>query len=221
MLVFPQEDGWVVCRVFKKKNLFKVGNEVGSASPAASDHQLNNANISASSTHRSGAFMYRDNLSLFRQQQTNQHGFDLYKPEHHLALHYPHLPHYDSATTQAQAQAQALVSAHKPMGYDFPDSPGLMVKQLISNPRDCESGGNESLPYQGGCQHGLEEAVPGREDNLNEWAVLDRLVTPHVTGRGPEGLGSSKGVGFEDANVPHQINQLSLRAEMDFWGYGK
>jgi hypothetical protein len=25
-----QEDGWVVCRVFKKKNLFKVGNDVGS-----------------------------------------------------------------------------------------------------------------------------------------------------------------------------------------------
>lgn len=219
MFVFPQEDGWVVCRVFKKKNLFKVGNEVGSASPAASDHQHNSANISALSTRRSGAFMYRDNLSLLRQQQTNQHGFDLYKPDHHLALHYPHLPHYDSATIQAQAQA--LVPAHKPMGYDFPGSPGLMVKQLISNPRDCESGGSESLPYQGGCQQRLEEAVPGREDNLNEWAVLDRLVTPHVTGGGPEGLGSSKRVGFEDANVPHQINQLSLRAEMDFWGYDK
>jgi hypothetical protein len=26
----PCEDGWVVCRVFKKKNLFKVGNDVGS-----------------------------------------------------------------------------------------------------------------------------------------------------------------------------------------------
>ncbi|KAJ6763303.1 putative proteinC DOMAIN-CONTAINING PROTEIN 82-RELATED [Salix purpurea] len=35
-----EEDGWVVCRVFKKKNLFKVSNDGGAASMNSSDQQL-------------------------------------------------------------------------------------------------------------------------------------------------------------------------------------
>jgi hypothetical protein len=64
--------------------------------------------------------------------------------------------------------------------------------------------------------------VAGREDHqgLNEWAMLDRIVTSHL---GNED--SAKGVRIDDAsNAPsaHAINQLPLRGEMmDFWGYGK
>nr|GLL32608.1 hypothetical protein DCAR_001479 [Ipomoea trifida] len=79
----------------------------------------------------------------------------------------------------------------------------IMVKQLMSDPtRDCESGSDQNLCYQpatAACDSGLEM---GQDDH-----------------------GSSKDtrVGFEDANGSsmNHINPLSLRSEMDFWGYGK
>ncbi|KAJ1426491.1 NAC domain [Sesbania bispinosa] len=78
------EDGWVVCRVFKKKNLFKIVNEGGSTHNP--DQQINN-----SSSTNSRSFMHRKNQYLLHQQQNprNPSGFEFYKPE--LALHYPHL----------------------------------------------------------------------------------------------------------------------------------
>ncbi|GMY07960.1 protein BEARSKIN2 [Fagus crenata] len=211
------EDGWVVCRVFKKKNLFKVANEGGSS--INSDQQLNNMTLS---TNQPRTFMHRDNSYLTRQQHNgNQPSFE---PE--LALHYTHMP----PSQYSLFQSQPLIPTHKPLGYDYStlpnsDSPAVMVKQLMSNPRDCESG-SESLRYQA-CEPGLEVGTcepaqqivtAGRDEGMNEWTMLDRLVTSHL---GNED--SSKGVRFEDANASsaHQINQLSLRGEMDLWGYGK
>lgn len=94
----------------------------------------------------------------------------------------------------------------------------------MTNPRDCESG-SDGLRYQvsesgmevGSCEP-PQEMGGGRGEGMNEWGVLDRLVTSHL---GNEG--STKEVRFDDANPQsvHQINQLSLRGEMDFWGYAK
>lgn len=230
-----QEDGWVICRVFKKKNLFKVGNEGGSSSMNSSDRQqLNNT----SSTNQARSFMHthRDNEYLLRQQHSQ--AFELNNP----SLHYAHLqppPQY------SLFQPQALIPTHKPIaGYDYTqlpsdDSPGHgMVKQLMTNPRDCESG-SESLRYQG-CEPGLEVGTCGPnqapmvaggggrdhhdQGGMNEWAMLDRLVTSHL---GNEQDSSSKGARYDqDANaaassVTQINNHLSLRGEMDFWGYGK
>lgn len=86
------------------------------------------------------------------------------------------------------------------------------------------------MRYQ--CETGLEGVAAGggsgRDDEnegMNEWGMLNRLVTSHM-GIGQDS--SSKGVRFEDTNnngtnptSVHPINQLSLRGEMDFWGYGK
>ncbi|KAK9270166.1 hypothetical protein L1049_025742 [Liquidambar formosana] len=218
-----EEDGWVVCRVFKKKNLFKVGNEGGSS--MTSDQQLNHT---SSSTNQPRTFInnHRDNQYLLRQH--HHQPFDLYKQPADLALHYSHnnipTPHYSHLI---QSQTLMPTTHHKPIAYDFAtlpsDSPPVMLKQLMtSNPRDCESG-SESLRYQA-CEPGLEVGTPpnmvsGRDENLNEWTMLDRLVTSHL---GHED--SSKGVRYEDTNASssvHQINHLSLRGEMDFWGYGK
>ncbi|CAK7340080.1 unnamed protein product [Dovyalis caffra] len=216
------EDGWVICRVFKKKNLFKVSNERGSTSTNSSEQQLH-----TSSTNQARIFMHRDSQYLLRQhhnQGSTQQPFEINKPE--LALHYPHMatPHHYSLF-----QSQTLLPAHKPLGYDYsalPSDSPVIVKQLMSNARDCESG-SESLRYQA-CEPELEvgtceapqQMVSGRDDQgLNEWAMLDRIVTSHL---GNED--SSKGVRFDDANnAPpmHPINQLSLRGEMDFWRYGK
>ncbi|XP_061359411.1 protein BEARSKIN2-like [Gastrolobium bilobum] len=213
------EDGWVVCRVFKKKNLFKIGNEGGSTHN--SNQQANN-----SSGTNARSFMHRENQYLLHQQQNprNPSGFELDKPE--LALHYPHLqnPQY------SLFQSQPLLHTQKPLVYDYsyasslPSDPPIIAKQLMTNPRDCESG-SDGLRYQvsepgmevGSCEP-AQEMGAGRSEGMNEWGVLDRLVTTHL---GNED--STKGVRFEDANPQsvHQINQLSLRGEMDFWGYGK
>lgn len=224
-----QEDGWVICRVFKKKNLFKVANEGGSSSMNSSDQQL------TSSTNQARSFMHshRDNQYLLRQQHNHTtQAFELNNP----SLHYAHIqppPQY------SLFQSQALIPTHKPLaGYEYTqlpsdDSPGHgMVKQLMTNPRDCESG-SENLRYQA-CEPGLEvgtcepnqpmaaAAGNGRDHDqgMNEWAMLDRLVTSHL---GNDQDSSSKGARYEDANASSvgQINQLPLRGEMDFWGYGK
>ncbi|KAM7477293.1 hypothetical protein LguiB_024536 [Lonicera macranthoides] len=209
------EDGWVICRVFKKKNLFKVGNEGGAS---MSSDQLNTTSI----TNQPRAYSHRDNHYLLHQQQQS---FD-------LGLNYSHMP-VEVPQYSHNIQAQNFIPTHKRLGYDFStlpseDSP-LMVKQLMSNPRDqCESG-SQDLGYQA-CEPGLEVGTceasqsmvaGGRDENLNEWGMIDhRLVTSQLGGHED----SSKGVRFEDANASsmHQINQLSLRGEMmDFWGYGK
>lgn len=123
-----------------------------------------------------------------------------------------------------------------------------MVKQLMSNNnnvpiRDCDtSTGSEScLRYQA-CEPGLDEVgtcEPAGQNMVaaaggSEWAMLDRLVTSNdheLAGHGHEDS-STKGVRFHqvDANAssasdqinnPHHHHELSLRGEMDFWGYGK
>lgn len=206
--------------MFKKKNLFKIGNEGGSTHH--SDQQLYNS----SSGTNTRSFMNRENHYLLHQQQNPRNpsgsGFELDKPE--LGLHYPHMqtPQY------SLFQSQPLLQNHKPMAYDYsyasalPSDPPVIVKQLMTNPRDCESG-SEGLRYQV-SEPGMEDgscegaAGGGRGEGMNEWGVLDRLVTSHL---GNEE--STKGVRFEDANPQsvHHINQLSLRGEMDIWGYAK
>ncbi|KAG6715692.1 hypothetical protein I3843_04G006600 [Carya illinoinensis] len=216
------EDGWVVCRVFKKKNLFKVnGNEGGSG--MNSGQQLNNT----LNTNQPRTFLHRDNNQYLPRQQHNSGNQPSFEPE--LALHqYSHMPssHY------SLFQSQPLLPTHKPLGYDYSSLPSetpIMVKQLMTNPRDCESG-SDSLRYQA-CEQGLEvgtcqpppQLVTGRDhhEGMNEWSMLDRLVTSHIGNHDQE---SSKEVRFEEdpntSSAP-QINQLSLRGEMDFWGYQK
>ncbi|XP_043722627.1 protein BEARSKIN2-like [Telopea speciosissima] len=221
------EDGWVVCRVFKKKNLFKVGNNEGGGSRINSDHhQLNNT---LSSNHNQPRTLTLRDTEYLRRQHThgsNQPGFDLYKPD--LALHYSHIP----ALPYSNLQPQALLHDLSTLPSDTTTNPS-MLKNLLSIQRDCDSGGgggSESLagqihfqPHQaceaglevGTCESAQQHLVGGREEGLNDWAML---VNSHL---GQED--SSKGVRFGDANSTsvHQINQLSLRGEMDFWGYGK
>lgn len=221
---FLQEDGWVVCRVFKKKNLFKVGNE-GGGSSMNSDQQTTNT----LSINQPRASMHRENQYLITRLQPN-HGNQPISFEPELALH--QYSHNMPPSQYSLFQSHPLIPTHKPLaiGYDYstglPSDSPIMVKQLMSNPRDCESG-SESLRYQA-CEPGLEvgtceptqQMVAGRDhDGMNvEWSMLDRLVTSHL---GNEE--SSKGVRFEDTNTSsvHPMNQLSLRGEMDFWGYGK
>ncbi|KAL3513253.1 hypothetical protein ACH5RR_025970 [Cinchona calisaya] len=234
------EDGWVVCRVFKKKNLFKVGNEGGGAGGAAASDHLNAA---ASTNNQSRGLMRRENQYLLHQHQHPHHSLSY---SHIPLASMPHHHHQYSS----QIQAQDFIPMHKTQldaagGYDLSALPSvsesvvavpmMQVKQLTANARDCESGGsdqnNNSLRtnYQQACESNLEVRTncepsqhqsminaTGREDqNLNEWGMIDQLGNAH----------DSKGIRFEveepnPSSINH-ISQLSLRGEMDFWGYGK
>ncbi|KAJ8749174.1 hypothetical protein K2173_018645 [Erythroxylum novogranatense] len=206
----------IVCRVFKKKILFKLGNG-GGTSINTSEQQIN------SCTTQPHNFIHKDTRSLFNQNHTRgtHQPFEVNsKPE--LDLLYPHM-----TSQYSQLQSQALMPTHnKSLGYDYStlssETP-VMVKQLMSNARDCESGCG-SLRYQATCEPALEvttcepsQVLTGRDhEGLIEWAMLDRIVTSHM---GNED--SSKRVRYEDANGSsvHPVNHL--RGEMDFWGYGK
>ncbi|XP_031274924.1 protein BEARSKIN2-like [Pistacia vera] len=207
------EDGWVVCRVFKKKNLFKVGNENSNMNSSSSDHHHHQLNNSSNPNH--SRFIHRESQYLIRQHHNQQQSFELNKPAE-LALHYP-IP---TPPQYSLFQSQTLVPNFSNLPSDSP-----MVKQLMSNPsRDGGESGNESLRYHHhqSCEPGLEVGtceptphhmvVAARDDQggLTDWTMLDRLVSDDST---------TKGVRFEDAS--HQINQLSLRGEMNFWGYEK
>ncbi|XP_058194426.1 protein BEARSKIN2 [Rhododendron vialii] len=229
------EDGWVVCRVFKKKNLFKVGGEGGGASNIMATDQLN-TNSSNGNPSRTTYMHHRDNHQyIMRHQQS----FDLYKSSE-LALNYSHVPLPNYHPHINIIQEQNLIPTHKLMGYDYsalPSDSPLMVKQLMSsNPRDCESGSDQNLQYQA-CEPGLEvgtscepsqNMVGGRDhhENINEWGMLDhsRIVatSPHLGQEDSLSKGHEH-VRFGDANEPsiQPMNPLSLRGEMDFWGYGK
>ncbi|KAL5982814.1 hypothetical protein ACLOJK_016891 [Asimina triloba] len=182
------EDGWVVCRVFKKKNLFKVGND-GSTSSAPD--RLMNGGISSA------------------DQARGLHTYD-------LALNYSHVPVATSQYAHLQVPAAHIQSTSKPIGsYGFSAMPAEpeppMVKQFLSSQGACEGedGLGRHLPYQqldgglevGSCEQ-AQQMVERRDESLNDWAM---------------------GMRFVDGSAPvHQINhQLSLRGEMDLWGYGK
>ncbi|XP_038890265.1 protein BEARSKIN2-like [Benincasa hispida] len=211
-----REDGWVVCRVFKKKNLFKVTNEGvgggGGGSSANSDQHVNNNAHSSASIATPHTFMHRDSQYQLRQPQQNYAShptFELNKSD--LALHYIPTPLPTSHNFPHHHLFHPNLSPIKPglpgssAAYDYPalsslppDAP-LMVKQLMSN--------------------NSETGQP--TDGMTEpWAMLDRLVTSHL---GNED--SNKDVRFDtntgSSSVSFQINQLSVESEMTFGGYAK
>ncbi|PQQ17598.1 protein BEARSKIN2 [Prunus yedoensis var. nudiflora] len=73
----------------------------------------------------------------------------------------------------------------------------------------------------GGSDGGRDHHDQG---GMNEWAMLDRLVTSHL---GNDQDSSSKGARYDQhanaaaSSVTQINNHLSLRGEMDLWGYGK
>lgn len=247
-----QEDGWVVCRVFKKKNLFKVGNsEVGShhihnngtmMMATMSDDQLNmSSNCSPASPQSRSIFSQRNHAIM-----NNHYLADHLTTYSHLSVH----PTYQQNQYPHQLEAQNLMSSAiiKPLmlndynhhnvsttSTDYGHHPHqsvpavMQVKQFMSSSDDhCESAASPAAAATGGFQPGCEasgvecdhesthQLMPrgDHHQNLNQWED-DRLV-----------MATSPNQDHPAATNPNsssinQINQLSLRSEMDFWAYGK
>ena len=111
----------MICRVFKKRNLFKVGgNEALSGSTVSEQRNITQP--------RTFPYVQETHQYLPYHQQQQQQNFD-------LGLNYTHqYPH--------------LMPTHKPLGYGFLNLPTeespIMVRQLMSNPRECDSGSCEN-----------------------------------------------------------------------------
>ncbi|XAR55676.1 hypothetical protein NMG60_11035832 [Bertholletia excelsa] len=237
------EDGWVICRVFKKKNLFKVGSEGGGGggsmgASSVSDHhhhQLminNNASTSNNQPHRTFTSTGNSHEYLLRHQPPHPQTFDLYKSA--LALNYsythPTIPLPFSHIPHNLTLIPTALNNSKSLGYDYNPNPS----------RECESTGtgsdNLNLRYQpcgepgggledvGTCGSGNAREIDDEENNINEWGgmgmgMLDRFVPAAAAAAAPpppppQHLGLAQ---EDDSSNP----QISLRGEMDFWGYAK
>ncbi|XP_071731385.1 protein BEARSKIN2-like [Rutidosis leptorrhynchoides] len=221
------EDGWVICRVFKKRNLFKVGGNESSSGSIALEQHNNNMIQPRSFPYDQENHQY---LQYHQQQQQQQQQQQHQQQNFDLGLNYSHHEYPN------------LIPTNKSLGYGFMNLPSedspLMVRQLMSNPRDCDSGScNNQLDvgYQA-CEPGLEVDTSEptqslvnlnvRKETLNEWGMIDRgLVTSHI-GQPNEDANSTKGLlRYRDdatsSSSMQPINQLSLRGGMEFWDYGK
>lgn len=222
-----QEDGWVVCRVFKKKNLFTLGNEGRSSLGAVGVDRHPFASSSATTINGTPeALSLRDHHLHYvhGRQEAGFQGFE-------LALHHHHPPNIPA--THFTCTAHDSLQCPKPLGYDFPavtgESPAMM-KQFLAPHRGFD-GADQSLACQvqvhhqacdgrtevasGSCHepgHGQQMLV-GRDEGLNEWAMLVSM--------GQEDPSKAARFGETTSAPVHQINQLSVRGEMDLWGYGK
>ncbi|KAF5780479.1 putative transcription factor NAM family [Helianthus annuus] len=211
------EDGWVICRVFKKRNLFKVGGNEASSGSVATEERAN-------SMYQSRPYSYGLDQShqYLTYQQQHQHQ---QQQNFHLGVNYTHhqYPHL-------------ITTTHKPLGCGFlnlptEDSP-IMVRQLMSNHRECDSGSCENQLDVGyhACEPGLEVDISEptqnminanvREETSNEWGMIDRLVTSHLVQHNGD-ANSTKGVlRYRDdatsSSSMQPINQLSLRGGMEF-----
>ncbi|XP_010688726.2 protein BEARSKIN2 [Beta vulgaris subsp. vulgaris] len=196
------EDGWVICRVFKKKNLFKIGGDQGggTTTSATSDQLLCNPSGS-SNTNQSRPFIPRDHtnnphyqhhLLLRNNDPQPTSTFDLYSMKPDLGLHNYSHPHQ--------------ITALPP--HDYPTHPHHLYQAATAA---CEA-----VPTA--LEMGACEPSDPHHQGINEWTMLDRVVGHQQDDPNGDQQGNNL------SSTVHEINQqqqLSLRGEMDFWGYAK
>ncbi|XP_039133171.1 protein BEARSKIN2 [Dioscorea cayenensis subsp. rotundata] len=112
--IISSEDGWVVCRVFKKKCFFKIGSQ-GIESHTQESHMNTKGSHELSRGLTLGEAEYQ-NL------HPNHYPTNLYKSE--TALHYWQMP---TNTYSFHGQAQDLLQNHRPPSgaYDFSGLPNV------------------------------------------------------------------------------------------------
>ncbi|KAJ0972926.1 hypothetical protein J5N97_020885 [Dioscorea zingiberensis] len=146
-----QEDGWVVCRVFKKKCFFKVGSQ-GSGS-----HGQDQSHMSAEVSHELSRGLTLGEAS-YQGLQSNHYAANLYKSE--AALQYWQMP----TNPYFHGQAQDLLQNHRPPGgaYDFSGLPSVDACEGIQQVEERDQTAN---------QWAVLDAVDGRFGNSSGAAV--------------------------------------------------
>jgi len=187
-----QEDGWVVCRVFKKKCFFKIGGGEGSTSqgadagghlavspPLGGHHDQSRAALASHFMHPHHQY-YHHASSYYSQMQA---------PAPHAA--YSH-----------HVQVQDLLTNHRPgddaagAGYDFS---GLPVEH---HPGCLDVGSSDGVAADAAHQlgEGRDQASGAAAE---QWQAMD---------------GFSNGGG---STAVQQMAGAQRGGEMDLWGYGR
>ncbi|XP_031503275.1 protein BEARSKIN2-like [Nymphaea colorata] len=225
------EEGWVVCRVFKKKSFFKLGNEGGSNGMCMDQEGNGGDHFGADQLHLAGGG-HKDHMRFMTQPGHHHNGAVDHQPgfDHAGGLQYAGAPaaHINNPLNMPPPEAHQL-HGQKLLGYNFcgsaapPATSLLAAKQFLAcNQRahvgyqQCEGGGMEAATSAGG---GAQLVEMRDHENLNDWAhVLDKFVGGGQINQEED----ASRVRFGDANSTstHQMNPLSLR-EMDLWTYGK
>ncbi|RRT56608.1 hypothetical protein B296_00028441 [Ensete ventricosum] len=145
-LLVLQDEGWVVCRVSKKKCFFKGSGE-GRTSQATENH------VSIAASHD-------------RSPSLSSHYIHPNLAHHHRHLHHHNGLYHSQMPTgsYSHGQVQDLMTNHRPSGYDFGVIPGDSAP--IVKPYD------GALAAAAACVGMQSERDPGP----NEWAVLDGIT---------------------------------------------
>ncbi|AQL03742.1 NAC domain-containing protein 76 [Zea mays] len=153
-----QEDGWVVCRVFKKKNYEQRGHNM--AEMAALDD---------------------DELQPFTVPVVPAGTSSLPTTDH---KNNPHLMQYDFPSFDPSMQLPQLMSADQPVPTLFPSHPGVATAMSSSIDVECSqnlltmltSNGSDGMLHvrAGGAGAGVD-----RFAGTTDWSILDKLLASH------------------------------------------
>ncbi|MQM02041.1 hypothetical protein Taro_034799 [Colocasia esculenta] len=205
------EEGWVVCRVFKKKNFFKVPGEKGAGTLG---------------DRPPGHLPMIDPIYLHHEEPA---GFvhlqvpEPYKPEH-PPLHYPQMaPPKGNHQYYSHLQLQNFLPDHRAseVGYGFSsvlpgESSASGAVDVRAPYRVCEGGVGVGEPMQ------LRVAAgEGRDRGSGEWALLDRMMSTGRLGEGDAAAAAAAEGRYGGTEGPLPPHEHRPAGEMDLWGYGK
>ncbi|KAH9322151.1 hypothetical protein KI387_016790, partial [Taxus chinensis] len=207
-----QEEGWVVCRVFKKRNHFK-GNE----SPPS-----NSSNKNKIMSDMDCVGLNSETCPRLEQYSSNHAELNVcMKQELDLQYHFMQLPHLESPTFPCPAPdppsgmkrffPERLVQENACKRSCYP--PPMPVDHMTELELEAASTINDEL---------RSEAV--QNVNVSDWSVLDRLVASHLN---QEETPPCKELRYGEASgelaalPPNKLNPQDFGCEIDLWNFGK
>jgi hypothetical protein len=158
----PQEDGWVVCRVFMKKSIQRGFDQQGMAAAAAVDDDELLHSFQHYSPGASAATPVADQKHGLHQQLMHGGFFPAFDPSMHL----PHLTSAEApplGTTGFMSGSPPAVAVN-PLGMASSSS-----QNLVKLTPPCGTAGD--MPLNGGERFGAAAAA--------DWSILDKLLASH------------------------------------------
>ncbi|GLJ54151.1 hypothetical protein SUGI_1160200 [Cryptomeria japonica] len=215
-----QEDGWVVCRVFKKRNHFK-GNE--SPPPNLSKNKfvpdiecLNSGPSAAEQMHYTAT--EQANMCM-KQELDIQYGFSTQDQ-------FMQLPHLESPKFPCPVAPPPPPPSSSGMKRLFPDRVAENISKRSCYPPPMSLDMTELDGSTTSSDQLRSEAVQNL--NLNDWTVLDRLVASHLNQEEPPCKEIRYGAHAPaEASVAlpqlrmNKLNPHDFGCEIDLWNFGK
>ncbi|KAG8064640.1 hypothetical protein GUJ93_ZPchr0004g38172 [Zizania palustris] len=196
------EDGWVVCRVFKKKCFFKIGGGGGSGEGSGSQCGDVGGHLAVSPPpgghDHARAAMAASHYMHPHQYHHHHHASSFYYSQMQPAAPAPHVAY------SHHVQVQDLLTNHRPTadggGYDFSSLPSVEHTGLDI----CSSEGG--VVGADGLAEGRDQAADAASAAGQQWQAMD---------------GFSNGGGATAVQQMGAMSSGQRGGEMDLWGYGR